>query len=437
MNMILSTPGASAKAPQRNSELQAFAKVLYITAETPYGTGEVWALDEMLALLEAGGDLWVAPRTARGKVFHAKAAQVFARSISIPLVSARVVRSFADFVFAQPRSFLKSLSWTREKSVNLNEFAKSLAVLPKAWELARVAREFGFQHIHAHSTTTVAVVAWAVAQQLGCPYSFTLHSSFPLENPAIAREIIRRQFATLTDSAQFVRTISANIADKLLDLIGQSYASKIVVLPLGVDCNVTRNSSARSKHFTLISPAVLMAHKGHAIALEACRILQSRGVRDFQWIFCGDGPLRKDIEDQIAARGLTSTIHVWGNVPNDRILQMYSSGAVDATVLPSIAANGIYEGIPHALMQAMSYRIPVISTDSGSTLELIGGGAGVFVPQKDPNALAEAIFRLISDEGLCKRQGEIGYEKVSQKFNKRETVGTLLQLFSQTSQTSP
>jgi colanic acid/amylovoran biosynthesis glycosyltransferase len=127
----------------------------------------------------------------------------------------------------------------------------------------------------------------------------------------------------------------------------------------------------------------------------------------------------------------------WGNVPNERILQMYQTGAVDATVLPSVAVNGYREGIPHALTQAMSYRIPVISTDSGSTLELIGGGAGVFVPQKDPNALAEAIFRLISDEGLCKRQGEIGYEKVSQRFNKRETVGTLLQLFSQRSQTSP
>jgi len=161
---------------------------------------------------------------------------------------------------------------------------------------------------------------WAPGRQLGCPYSFTLHGSFPLENPAvsrevIAREVIRRQFATLTDSAQFVRTISANIADKLLALIGQSYASKIVVLPLGVDCNVTRAGGAKSKAFTIITPAVLMPYKGHGVAIEACRILQSRGVGYFQWIFCGDGPLRREIEDQIATLGLTSTIHVLGKCP--------------------------------------------------------------------------------------------------------------------------
>ena len=73
---------------------------------------------------------------------------------------------------------------------------------------------------------------------------------------------------------------------------------------------------------------------------------------------------------------------------------MYREGRVGMVVLPSVdLGNNLHEGIPVALIEAMSYNIPVVGTHTGGIPELLEGGAGLIVPDKDPAALADAIER--------------------------------------------
>ena len=100
--------------------------------------------------------------------------------------------------------------------------------------------------------------------------------------------------------------------------------------------------------------------------------------------------------------------------------------------MPSIVtANGLFEGIPLALVEALAYRIPVVATNTGSIPELLAGGAGILVPEKSPEALKEALARLIENEELRNQLAETGFRKVQAEFDLGKISTELEELFRQ------
>jgi glycosyltransferase involved in cell wall biosynthesis len=86
---------------------------------------------------------------------------------------------------------------------------------------------------------------------------------------------------------------------------------------------------------------------------------------------------------------------------------MYNELPVTAVVLASAdLGNGVHEGIPVALIEAMGYGIPVVSTRAGATPELVKTGTGILVPPQDAPALADALERLLRDRDFGRQLGE-------------------------------
>jgi colanic acid/amylovoran biosynthesis glycosyltransferase len=105
---------------------------------------------------------------------------------------------------------------------------------------------------------------------------------------------------------------------------------------------------------------------------------------------------------------------------------MYEDGAVTAVILASIdLGNGLHEGVPVALIEAMSYGIPVVATPTGGTAELVRPGNGLLVPPAEPAALADAVQTLLEDAGLRQQLGESGRQRV---FENYDIVGFAAQL---------
>ena len=218
----------------------------------------------------------------------------------------------------------------------------------------------------------------------------------------------------------------------MLDLVGEVYAPKIKVVHLGVNCESESVNSTNKKttSFVIATPAALIPHKGHQIALNAGRLLLDRGVSNFMWYFYGDGPLKPVLAAQISALGLENVAALVGTIDHSKLLDLYRCRQIDAVVLTSVKTeDGVQEGIPVSLMEAMAFEIPVIATDSGGTLELIGGGAGMAVPQKDATAVALSIERLIRDSEFRRSQGRLGKIRVSENFNALICAQRLSQLF--------
>jgi glycosyltransferase involved in cell wall biosynthesis len=69
-----------------------------------------------------------------------------------------------------------------------------------------------------------------------------------------------------------------------------------------------------------------------------------------------------------------------------------------------------------ALIEAMAYGVPVIATGVGGVPELLEDGAGVLVPPRDPDALTEALARVLGSAALRAELAHAGRRRVEAEF---------------------
>ena len=175
----------------------------------------------------------------------------------------------------------------------------------------------------------------------------------------------------------------------------------------------------------MLSPTSLLPVKGHRYLIEAMSLLP----QSIELWLAGEGKLEQELRKLVRELGLEKRVHFLDHLSHNILLTFYCGGQVNVVALASVdLGNGLHEGIPVSLMEAMAYKIPVISTNTGGIPELLGDGAGIIVEQKNPDELAEAIIRLINDEDLRKWIGEKGFEKVNREFNLSKIVDELLYL---------
>jgi glycosyltransferase involved in cell wall biosynthesis len=120
----------------------------------------------------------------------------------------------------------------------------------------------------------------------------------------------------------------------------------------------------------------------------------------------GDGPERAPLERRADDLGLDGRVRFLGSVPRDAVLRLF--GAADASVLPSA-----WENFPHTVVEALAMGCPVIATAVGGVPEVVVDGEnGLLVPAGDVQALAGAIARFFSEDGLHQRLAEAAARSV-------------------------
>ena len=99
----------------------------------------------------------------------------------------------------------------------------------------------------------------------------------------------------------------------------------------------------------------------------------------------------------------------------------------DILILPSHN-----EGLPMAILEALSYGLAVIATPVGSILDAIEDRQnGLIVPPRDAEKLGDAIFELINDDDLCRRLGRNAREKFERHFEIGPYCDRLLSLYEE------
>ena len=151
--------------------------------------------------------------------------------------------------------------------------------------------------------------------------------------------------------------------------------------------------------------------KGIDVLLEAIERLGGRGL---QFFLAGDGPQRR-MAEAFAAAHPELGVHLLGFVSDLR----ETFGAADLFVLPSR-----WEGWPLALAEAMAAGLPCIGANSPGIRDIIEDGKnGLLVPAKNPAVLAEAIERVLADDGLARGLAAAGREHIRGEFLNREKRG--------------
>jgi glycosyltransferase involved in cell wall biosynthesis len=133
----------------------------------------------------------------------------------------------------------------------------------------------------------------------------------------------------------------------------------------------------------LLAVGALTEQKNHEVLVRALA-----SVPNAVLLVAGEGPLRPSLE--ALARATGARVRILGHLPPDEVLELY--GAVDLFVMPSRA-----EGRSLALLDAVAAGLPVLLSDIGQNVEVMGDAAR-YCPTEDVDCWAAALKELCGDD---------------------------------------
>ncbi|MDT5262332.1 MAG: hypothetical protein QOC61_1336 [Acidobacteriota bacterium] len=182
------------------------------------------------------------------------------------------------------------------------------------------------------------------------------------------------------------------------------------------------------------------AARGASSAHDAARGMSEpdgAGVGRVTFVVIGDGHLRAELESHARVLGLTDDVRFTGL--RDDPENFYPA-------LDVVALTSRNEGTPLTLIEAMAIARPAVATAVGGVVDLLGGVSewelrrphpwqicerGIQVRPGDPEAFADALAHLVSDEGLRKALGERGREYVERQYSVERLVSDVLRLYEE------
>jgi len=165
--------------------------------------------------------------------------------------------------------------------------------------------------------------------------------------------------------------------------------------------------------------------KGHDLLFQAVSSLGADADDVEVWVAGYPGPV--DVEQLAREFGVEDKVRIFGSVTDDGLDFLYQQ--CDIFCLPSRTdTQGVSEGLPVALIEAMSYAKPVIATRLAGIPELV---EEILVDEGDVKGLAKALKRFIDSPGLRKSSGARNLEIVRARYSK-ENVLALRELFLET-----
>jgi glycosyltransferase involved in cell wall biosynthesis len=281
-------------------------------------------------------------------------------------------------------------------------FEPEILTLRRALDL-RFARDLraalsrrGVAVAHAHEFTFAfygAVSGW--------PLVITMHGGTGFA------EAFRRRVALgwAARRASAVVGVSEAAGDHLARALGLSRA-RIAIVPNGVpapDGNAERGRAAlglADGQRMAIAVGSLYRVKGHAVLLEAVGRLRHAGRWPDEWLLAIAGR-RGEEEAGLRARAeepdLAPVVRILGH--RDDVSDLVA--AADLFVMPSLS-----EGMPLALLEAMHAGRAIVASAVGGVPEAARNGSeALLVPPADPEALAQALGRVVTDPALRSRLG--------------------------------
>jgi glycosyltransferase involved in cell wall biosynthesis len=215
--------------------------------------------------------------------------------------------------------------------------------------------------------------------------------------------------------AEVVLTCTARSRAHLGELAAGLTPVKLVYHGVDVDGAVPVRRAGHAP--IVLSIGRLVAKKGHATLLRAAALLCERDV-DFRLRLAGDGPEWARLQRLCRELRIDERVAFLGPLTETEVREEYERADVFALACEELA-SGDRDGIPNVILEAMASGLPVASTFSGSVSEaVVDGRCGLLVPQRDAEALAGALTRLIEDRSLRMRLGEQARAHVVEHFDR-------------------
>jgi glycosyltransferase involved in cell wall biosynthesis len=299
--------------------------------------------------------------------------------------------------------------------------------LAAGWRAARaVARRHRATIMHGHWVIPGGVTAAAAAPAL--PLVVSVHGSdvYLAETIAPARAAARFAFRR----AGFVTACSDDLGRRAVALGADP--ARLETVPYGVDVSRFRPD-----------PAIRAARRGElavgdgvSLVFAAGRLVRKKG---FEYLIdamvrlpnavlgvAGDGSLDGELRERARRTGVTDRVRFLGNQPQDRVAEYFA--AADVVCVPSVRDDsGNVDGLPNVVLEALASGTPLVTTGAGGIGAIVEDGrTALVVPERDPNAIASAVTRILADLPAARRMGgaarglveaDFGWDRVAERFD--------------------
>jgi glycosyltransferase involved in cell wall biosynthesis len=291
----------------------------------------------------------------------------------------------------------------------LESFAKTIYVMVKAlgWS-QQCSRDY--DHILAYWGNYSATCAYLFHRLTNptIPFSIFLHAGMDLyDGPVYVREKL-----LYADNIIVVCDFNREFLQHKYNDIFPQISRKLYKYYLGLDFAEFEFKSNRRSIKKILAVGALNYQKGFDYLLRATHVLSNRGL-DCEIEIVGDG------KELTSLKKLASDLHLQQKVRFEGWLTpnqvRYEMSQATILVHPS---NGLGDGAPTVIKEAMAIGLPVIASNVAGIPELLDNGrCGILVPTKNVEALADAIETLLMNSQLSRTYAERARSYAAEKFD--------------------
>jgi colanic acid/amylovoran biosynthesis glycosyltransferase len=352
--------------------------LILLTASYPYGLGEPFVAHEFPYLAAAFDEVVIVSNNTESELPSDLPRGVTCMRVPYELSRSEKLRSPVALLEPEPRGEFRRVR--EQYGLRVTGPVRNTIVLSwaKAGKFSRILRRLAEERpgaeVHAYSywANDMALAA-AVARARGWVHAAACRAhrwDVYFDDPAGGFLPFRRYLAEHLDHYSFV-------SDDGLEYFrikeGHDFPS-LRVARLGTEPLAGGPLGARSP-FVLLSCSTMIPRKRVERIAEALAHVR----RDMTWIHVGDGPTRGAVERVVAQLPETIRVELAGPLANADVLDMYRARR------PSLFVNlSESEGVPVAIMEAMSAGVPVVATAVGGAREIVAHRGNGLLLDPDP-----------------------------------------------------
>jgi len=277
-------------------------------------------------------------------------------------------------------------------------------------------------HFHSHFASRSKFGAQYAADYYQVPFTITAHASDLYKEPVGAYK------SNLLQRADRIVTISEYNKDHIRDQFAPNTPVDIVRAGIRPQKFMPTKEIESNRILTI---SRFVEKKGLSYALEAVSIVTEENP-ELEYHIIGSGDLKSDLVQKVEQLSINEYVTFLDNVSDQRLVTELDEAR--CFLLPCvIAESGDRDGIPVALMEAMSMKTPPVSTTVSGIPELIDHEQnGVLTEPRNAQATSEAIVSLLEDDLKWLSYAERARKKVTTAFNIERETEKLEEIFSRT-----
>ena len=222
------------------------------------------------------------------------------------------------------------------------------------------------------------------------------------------------------NSAEIVITPS----DHLKSFVsGLGFSNKILKINNGVDITDIKRTNVHKADINLLIISRLVIQKNINIVIEAMELLDNKNVK---LSIIGEGGEFNKLEGVIHELNLQNRVQLLGKIDNNKISQFLLTADI------FIQASD-YEGLPHSVLEAINYEIPILSTEVGGCKDLLNDGErGFIIPiPPDKKIIAENIIYIINNQDEATKRADAAKVFISKEYSFLVQANQYMKIFQQ------